>query len=752
MALYKISSSRVNNIQADQYTGSVVEEGLIWYDPEQGTLRLYNGTQGGLIINGGGGGSPGGTNTQVQFNNNGVFGGSANLTFNSVTGTLSTAAVAATGNISAQYFIGNGSLLTGINTGPGTELVNGNSNVRVYPNGPVAISVNGVSNVAVFEGPQAQFDAVYSAGNITTDAYFIGDGSKLTGITANYSNANVAAYLPTYSGDFSANTVNATANVSANYFIGNGAFLTGISASSDYSNANVAAYLPTYTGNLTSLTGPVTTTANITGEYFIGNGSQLTGLPEQYSNANVAAYLPTYTGNLTSLTGQVTTTGNITGNYILGNGSQLSGLPEGYSNLAVSTYLASGTNDANIITTANITGAYFIGNGSQLTGLPEQYSNANVAAYLPTYTGNLVSLTGDVTTTANISGNYIFGNGSQLTGLPEQYSNANVAAYLPTYTGNLTSLTGPVTTAANVTANYFIGNGSQLTGLPEQYSNANVAAYLPTYTGNLAGSDIFVTGNAAVGNLQSAGSVDAIGNISANYFIGNGALLTGISASGDYSNANVAAYLPTYTGNLASLQGPVTTTANITGEYFIGNGSQLTGIVATDIGILPSLTVTGNIISGNINTAGNVTAEFFIGDGSKLTGITAQGLPTQAGNAGLFLSTDGANVIWNGALGGSLTFNGGVSDSDEFGSDLDGGDASDDFVGATSVLGGFANSDYSLTLSSVALTGQAQDVIVSPPPLTSTSAGSKGQIAFDSNWLYICVAANTWKQVALSSW
>lgn len=279
MALYKISASRVNNIEAQNYSGSVVEEGLIWYDPEQGILRLYDGNVGGYIINsGGGGGSPGGANTQVQFNNAGVFGGSANLTFDSTTGTLSAGAVAATGNISAQYFVGNGSLLTGINTGPGTELINGTSNVRVYPNGPVAISVNGVANVAVFESPQAQFDSVRSTGNITTDAYFIGDGSQLTGIPPGYTNANVEAYLPTY------------------------------------------------TGNLASLQGNVTTTANISGNYFIGNGSQLTGLPESYGNANVAAYLPTYTGNLVSMTGDVTTTGNVRGSYIIGDGSLLTGI------------------------------------------------------------------------------------------------------------------------------------------------------------------------------------------------------------------------------------------------------------------------------------------------------------------------------------------------------------------------------------------------------------------------------------------
>jgi hypothetical protein len=50
MALYKISSSRVNNINADQFSGSPNEEGLIWYDPSTGVLRLHNGEPGGQIL------------------------------------------------------------------------------------------------------------------------------------------------------------------------------------------------------------------------------------------------------------------------------------------------------------------------------------------------------------------------------------------------------------------------------------------------------------------------------------------------------------------------------------------------------------------------------------------------------------------------------------------------------------------------------------------------------------------------------
>jgi hypothetical protein len=178
MALYKISSSRVNNIEADQYAGSVVEEGLIWYDPNTGALRLYNGEPGGQLI-GGGGGTPGGANTQVQFNNNGTFGGSANLTFNSATGALGTTSVSATGNISAQFFVGNGSLLTGL--------------------------------------------------------------------TNNYSNANVAAYLPTYTGNLISlqGNITTTGNVQGSYIIGNGSLLTGIAASLPAQPGNAGKYLST---------------------------------------------------------------------------------------------------------------------------------------------------------------------------------------------------------------------------------------------------------------------------------------------------------------------------------------------------------------------------------------------------------------------------------------------------------------------------------------------------------------------------
>jgi hypothetical protein len=78
------------------------------------------------------------------------------------------------------------------------------------------------------------------------------------------------------------------------------------------------------------------------------------------------------------------------------------------------------------------------------------------------------------------------------------------------------------------------------------------------------------------GNINVGGDIEATGNISAEYFVGDGSLLTNVTALADYTNSNVAAYLPTYTGNIANL----TVTGNATIE----------GI----------LTASGNVIISNV--------------------------------------------------------------------------------------------------------------------------------------------------------
>ena len=115
-------------------------------------------------------------------------------------------------------------------------------------------------------------------GNAVTAAYFIGDGSLLTNLPiGNYSNANVADYLPTFSGNISAGNVNAV------YLYGDGSNVTNLPVG-NYSNSNVASYLVTYSGNID--VDNITTTGNATGNI----GSNANPFNTIFATATTALY------------------------------------------------------------------------------------------------------------------------------------------------------------------------------------------------------------------------------------------------------------------------------------------------------------------------------------------------------------------------------------------------------------------------------------------------------------------------------
>ena len=72
-------------------------------------VAIYNYVNGKLTIP-----TIAGSNTQVQFNDAGDLGASANLTFNSTSNTLSTTTISCSANISASAFIGDGSQLQNV--------------------------------------------------------------------------------------------------------------------------------------------------------------------------------------------------------------------------------------------------------------------------------------------------------------------------------------------------------------------------------------------------------------------------------------------------------------------------------------------------------------------------------------------------------------------------------------------------------------------------------------------------------------
>jgi hypothetical protein len=234
----------------------------------------------------------------------------------------------------------------------------------------------------------------------------------------------------------------------------------------------------------------------------IGNITPASGAFTTLSANTFAANGITVLGNITGT--NLNATGNLS---IAGNVNSPLNVR---ANVTATNFVTAGTVAAGIVSaTGNVIGAYFIGDGSQLTNLPGvNYSNANVANYLPTYTGNLPNLTGPVTTTGNLTGSNVVTSG------------------LLTATGNITG--GNLRTAGSITA-----------------------------AGNITGGNL-ATGNIISASINSSGLISAVGNITGAYIFGNGSQLTGLPAT--YSNANVAAYLPTYSGNLPSLTGPVNET------------------------------------------------------------------------------------------------------------------------------------------------------------------------------------------------
>ena len=221
---------------------------------------------------------------------------------------------------------------------------------------------------------------------------------------------------------------------------------------------------------------------------------------------------------------------------------------------------------------------------------------ANLQAFVNSTTGNVTA--GNVTATGNVAGTYILGNGSLLTGLPATYGNANVAAYLPTYTGNLNSVTAVP--------------GAAITGT---VANAAYATTAGTATSAVTAGTVTTAAQANITSVGTLTSLTASGNITGSYFIGNGSQLTGVTATSSYGNANVAAYLPTYTGNLnsvtavpgAAITGTVSAATSAVTAVTAGTVTTAAQPNITSVGTLTSVAVTGNISGGNVTSVGLLT-------------------------------------------------------------------------------------------------------------------------------------------------
>jgi hypothetical protein len=62
-----------------------------------------------------------------------------------------------------------------------------------------------------------------------------------------------------------------------------------------------------------------------------------------------------------------------------------------------------------------------------------------------------------------------------------------------------------------------------------------------------------------------------------------------------------------------------------------------------------------------------------------------------------------------------------------------------------------ANS-FQLTIGTLFGNNVSNVVITQVTPATASSNGKAGTISYDSSWLYVCVANNTWRRIAHATW
>lgn len=542
-----------------------------------------------------------------------------------VTGTLvGNTTISSVGNVIAgQFFIGNGSQLTGVVSVAAAALLTGNTlSSNVVNSSLTTVGTLGTLSVAgnVRGGNLLTTGAVVASGDVAGTNFNAGSDVNASG---NVTGGNVIVVADISAGG----AISGVGNVSGAYFIGNGSQLSGIAVSS---NAALLTFT-TLSSNVVDSSLRQLGTLN-----YLNVGNALGGNGAVNSNSISAGTTIDATGNITggniNTGGIVSATGNITSGAVIsafGNIATAANIAAG--NISVATKIDSA---GNIDATGNV-------NGGNINTTGEVFASGNIYGaniqgganvFATLHTGTTVSVIG------NIRGANLVGNVANISG--------NIDS------GNLRTL-GIVSATGNVTAPNFIGNvvgnisgnlsapGANTQVVFNDSGTANATANLTfnkttnalTATGTITGGNISTAGDLSVG-----GSTIITGNLTVNgtteytnvtnlaiqdpiIGIGRGANNTALSSNDGkdrgeqlwyYSGSEKSAFIG-YDDSAAKLIAAQDVT--ITNEVVVVN-SYGTIVVGALEGTSTSLT--GNVTGGNV-----ISSALIRGASLSVTGNTA---------------------------------------------------------------------------------------------------------------------------------
>lgn len=268
---------------------------------------------------------------------------------------------------------------------------------------------------------------------------------------------------------------------------------------------------------------------------------------------------------------------------------------------------------------------------------------------------------------------------------------------------------------------------------------SNTAPIITTIIANSATQSDLINGinanvtAANVGMIGYVGTQVNIANVGMKGYVDSQITQVGGSS---YGNANVAQFLPTYSGNVGSLLnlGNFTTLGNITAGFaapvvnyanviFLGTGvangySQLNIQNIDSVGTQNSSDFIATAPNGTDSTRYidmGINGNNYSSSSWTVSGPNDGYVYINSGN--LTLGTDTVGTTVKVHVGGTLSAN---------------------------VVTTFSNSNVTISGNLI--------VSNSYVPTANNSVGTKGQISYDSSYVYVCIADNTWRRANLAIW
>jgi len=660
-----------------------------------------------------------------------------------------TGQVTTSGNITASYYYGDGSQLTGIDT---SGVSNGTSNVRIaVADGNIELNVNGGLTANVTDSGMVMTSGNLDLGNVIATGVGTFTGNVSAGNISTGGQADVT-------GNLTAGNVDGGNLVTASFFTGT--LIDGTSNITVNNNGNI------------DLVAAGNTTAVIT-----DTGANIVGTINANGTGTLGALItPTVTGT----TGNLTLTAGSSDDYVeirpTGTGQvhvggfriESVGTPTASTDAATKQYVDDVAQGLAVHAPCVVASTDTL---ATMSGGTVTYDNgtSGVGATLTIAGSTLTAIDGvtlstddrilikDESTSAH-NGIYVYTSSTVLTRASDFDTPTEMAGGDFTFVSQGTVyndtgwvMTDPVTTVGTSDVNFvqFSGAGSftagagltltgtefsvNVDGLTTDIQGGNVvvktSAQLTTPNiGEATGTSLTATGNVAGGNLTTTGVVSATGNV-----VGGNLTTAGVvDATGNISGGNLTTSgVVSATGNVAggnlTTGGAIEATGNIdsTGGIFNGDGFGLSNI--------PAANITGLSLSGIANGTSNVDIASV--DGNITMGVNGTGDVVVVSDGGIEVT--GTADVSSTVTAPAFTANTGLFTGDGGGlSNVAGGNVTGEVsfaATANAVAGANVSGQVANALVSGTVYTAAQPNITSVGTLTSVEVSGTANVAGNLN-------------------